>query len=56
MGQGLTSDQLMFLMQNKRDKYNNSAMIQGQRGGFDEFNQNMSAQISGQIRPDSKNT
>ena len=51
----LTGDQLLYMMQNKRDKFNNSALLQGQRSGFDEFNQSLAAQISGQIRPDSKN-
>lgn len=51
----LTGDQLLYMMQNKRDKFNNSALLQGQRSGFDEFNQSLAAQISGQIRPDLKN-
>jgi hypothetical protein len=51
---GLTGDQLLYMMQNKRDKYNNSALVTGQRQGFDEFTQGLAQQISGQIRPDSK--
>jgi len=48
---GLTSDQLLYLMQNKREKFNNSALVSGSRQ-FDELNNSMASQVSGQIRPD----
>lgn len=40
---GLTGDQLLYMMQNKRDKYNNSALVTGQRPGFDEFTHGLAA-------------